>query len=117
MLHPKPTKSSLIRGRMFPRFTFLPNHARVFRERTQEEKGEEKFKIRQVLAILVVDFPKDSILQACLCSGPLGDIALIHEIVRRSADCSVHRLFDPLPSGLCVLEQRAECFPSVIRQE
>ena len=53
---------------------------------------------------------------ACLCSGPLGGIALLGETVRRSADCSFHRLFDPSPSGLRVLEQRAECVPSANRQ-
>uniref|UniRef100_M1D912 Uncharacterized protein n=1 Tax=Solanum tuberosum TaxID=4113 RepID=M1D912_SOLTU len=41
-------------------------------------------------------------------SGPLGDIVLFHETIRCSADCTFHRLFYPSPSGLRVLEQRAE---------
>uniref|UniRef100_M1DY04 Mutator-like transposase n=1 Tax=Solanum tuberosum TaxID=4113 RepID=M1DY04_SOLTU len=36
--------------------------------------------------------------------------------IRRSADCSFHRLFYPSPSGLRVLEQRTECIPSAKRQ-
>uniref|UniRef100_M1DB03 Uncharacterized protein n=1 Tax=Solanum tuberosum TaxID=4113 RepID=M1DB03_SOLTU len=40
----------------------------VFRERTQEEKVGEKVKIRQVLAILVADFAKDSIIRVKLRS-------------------------------------------------
>ncbi|KAG5631080.1 hypothetical protein H5410_002797 [Solanum commersonii] len=31
-------------------------------------------------------------------------------------DCSFHHLFDPLPSGLCILEQRTESVLSVNRR-
>uniref|UniRef100_M1DPJ1 Uncharacterized protein n=1 Tax=Solanum tuberosum TaxID=4113 RepID=M1DPJ1_SOLTU len=41
-------------------------------------------------------------------SGPLGGIVLLRGTIRRSADCSFHRLFDPSLSGLRVLEQMAE---------
>uniref|UniRef100_M1DJS5 Uncharacterized protein n=1 Tax=Solanum tuberosum TaxID=4113 RepID=M1DJS5_SOLTU len=50
------------------------------------------------------------------CSVSLGDIVLLRQTIRRSADCSFHRLFDPAPLGLRVLEQRADFVPSVIRQ-
>ncbi|KAG5606382.1 hypothetical protein H5410_027874 [Solanum commersonii] len=46
----------------------------------------------------------------------LGDIVLLHEIIRPNADCSFHHLFDPAPSGLRVLEQRTECVPSANHQ-
>ncbi|KAG5631422.1 hypothetical protein H5410_003139 [Solanum commersonii] len=47
---------------------------------------------------------------------PLGDIVLHHRTIRRSADFSFHRLFYPLPSGLCILEQRAESVLSANHQ-
>ncbi|KAG5619624.1 hypothetical protein H5410_004842 [Solanum commersonii] len=48
--------------------------------------------------------------------GPLGGIVLLHGTIQRSAKCSFHRLFDPLPSGLCVLEQRAGSVPLATHQ-
>uniref|UniRef100_M1DS93 Uncharacterized protein n=1 Tax=Solanum tuberosum TaxID=4113 RepID=M1DS93_SOLTU len=36
--------------------------------------------------------------------------------IQRRADCSFHRLFDPLPSGLHILERRVESVPSATRQ-
>ncbi|KAG5615169.1 hypothetical protein H5410_014993 [Solanum commersonii] len=51
-----------------------------------------------------------------LCySGSFGEVSRDHRIL------AIHRLllslpFDPFPSGLCVMEQRAECVPSAIRQ-
>uniref|UniRef100_M1DXL4 Uncharacterized protein n=1 Tax=Solanum tuberosum TaxID=4113 RepID=M1DXL4_SOLTU len=53
---------------------------------------------------------------ACLCPGSLGGISLLRGTVRRHTGCSFRRLFDPLPSGLRVLEQRAEYVPSATRQ-
>ncbi|KAG5576929.1 hypothetical protein H5410_057063 [Solanum commersonii] len=47
-------------------------------------------------------------LSAPSCSGPLGGTVLLRETIRQSADCSFHRLFDPSPLGLRVLEQRVE---------
>uniref|UniRef100_M1D866 Uncharacterized protein n=1 Tax=Solanum tuberosum TaxID=4113 RepID=M1D866_SOLTU len=41
---------------------------------------------------------------------------LLRETIRRSADCSFHRLFYPAPVGLRVLDQRAKCIPSANRQ-
>uniref|UniRef100_M1DCR0 Uncharacterized protein n=1 Tax=Solanum tuberosum TaxID=4113 RepID=M1DCR0_SOLTU len=41
---------------------------------------------------------------------------LLATTIRRSADYSFHRLFDPLPSGLRILEQKAESVLSVNRQ-
>uniref|UniRef100_M1DPQ5 Integrase n=1 Tax=Solanum tuberosum TaxID=4113 RepID=M1DPQ5_SOLTU len=41
-------------------------------------------------------------------SGPLGGIVLLRGTIRRSVDCSFHRLFYPSPSGLRVLEERAD---------
>uniref|UniRef100_M1DZ23 Uncharacterized protein n=2 Tax=Solanum TaxID=4107 RepID=M1DZ23_SOLTU len=49
-------------------------------------------------------------------SGPLGGIVLLRGIIRQSADCSFHRLFYPLPSGLRILEQRPESVLSANRQ-
>ncbi|KAG5585756.1 hypothetical protein H5410_046190, partial [Solanum commersonii] len=61
---------------------------------------------------------EDELLSStCLCSGPLGGITSLRGTIRRSADCSFHRLFDPLPSRLCLLKQRVECFPSGILQD
>ncbi|KAG5571499.1 hypothetical protein H5410_061265 [Solanum commersonii] len=48
--------------------------------------------------------------------GPLGGIVLHHETIRRSANCSFHCHFDPLPSRLCILEQRVEFVLSANRQ-
>ncbi|KAG5572108.1 hypothetical protein H5410_061874 [Solanum commersonii] len=53
---------------------------------------------------------------ASSCSGPLGGIVLLCGTIWQSADCSFHRLFDPLPSGLHILEQRAESVLSANRQ-
>ncbi|KAG5606203.1 hypothetical protein H5410_027695 [Solanum commersonii] len=53
---------------------------------------------------------------ASSCSMSLGDLVLLCGIIRRNTDCSFHRLFDPAPSRLRVLEQRAECIPSANRQ-
>uniref|UniRef100_M1DV73 Uncharacterized protein n=1 Tax=Solanum tuberosum TaxID=4113 RepID=M1DV73_SOLTU len=52
----------------------------------------------------------------CLCPGSLGGISMLHETVQRHIDCSFHHFFDPLPSGLRVLEQRAEYVPSATHQ-
>ncbi|KAG5585242.1 hypothetical protein H5410_045676 [Solanum commersonii] len=41
-------------------------------------------------------------------SRPLDGIVLLHGTIRRRVDFSFHRLFDLLPSGLRILEQRAE---------
>ncbi|KAG5609614.1 hypothetical protein H5410_020895 [Solanum commersonii] len=41
-------------------------------------------------------------------SGLLGDIVLLRGTIRRSVDCSFDRIFDLLPSGLRILEQREE---------
>jgi len=41
-------------------------------------------------------------------SGPLGGIVLLRETIGWSTDCSFHCLFDLLPSGLRILEQREE---------
>uniref|UniRef100_M1DKW1 Late blight resistance protein n=1 Tax=Solanum tuberosum TaxID=4113 RepID=M1DKW1_SOLTU len=41
---------------------------------------------------------------------------LLRGTIRRSNDCSFHHRFDPLPSGLCILEQRAESVLSANRQ-
>ncbi|KAG5619786.1 hypothetical protein H5410_005004 [Solanum commersonii] len=49
-------------------------------------------------------------------SGPLGGIVLLHGIIQRSADCSFHSLFDPFPSRLRILEQRAEFVHLATRQ-
>uniref|UniRef100_M1DT95 Uncharacterized protein n=1 Tax=Solanum tuberosum TaxID=4113 RepID=M1DT95_SOLTU len=49
-------------------------------------------------------------------SVSLGDIVLLRGIIRRNADVSFHRLFDPSPSGLRVLEQREKCVPLANRQ-
>ncbi|KAG5605790.1 hypothetical protein H5410_027282 [Solanum commersonii] len=46
----------------------------------------------------------------------LGGIVLLRGTIRRSTDCSFHRLFDPLPSGLSILEQRVESVLSANRQ-
>uniref|UniRef100_M1DCE0 Uncharacterized protein n=1 Tax=Solanum tuberosum TaxID=4113 RepID=M1DCE0_SOLTU len=48
--------------------------------------------------------------------GPLGGIVLLRGTIQRSTDCSFHRLFDPLPLGLRVLEQRVEYVPLATRQ-
>ncbi|WMV24716.1 hypothetical protein MTR67_018101, partial [Solanum verrucosum] len=50
------------------------------------------------------------------CSVSLGNIVLLHETIRRCTDCSFHRLFDPAPLGIRVLEQRAKCVPSANHQ-
>ncbi|KAG5590062.1 hypothetical protein H5410_040576, partial [Solanum commersonii] len=55
-------------------------------------------------------------LSASSHSGPLGGIVLLRRTIRQSADCSFQFLFDPLPSGLHILEQRAESVLSVNRQ-
>uniref|UniRef100_M1DVY4 Uncharacterized protein n=1 Tax=Solanum tuberosum TaxID=4113 RepID=M1DVY4_SOLTU len=49
-------------------------------------------------------------------SGPLGGIVLLRGTIRRSADCSFHRFFDPLSSGFRMLEQRVEYVFSANRQ-
>ncbi|KAG5585417.1 hypothetical protein H5410_045851, partial [Solanum commersonii] len=49
----------------------------------------------------------------------LGDspfFLLLFGTIRRSADYSFYRLFYPLPSGLCILEQRVESVLSANRQ-
>uniref|UniRef100_M1DEW7 Gag-pol polyprotein n=1 Tax=Solanum tuberosum TaxID=4113 RepID=M1DEW7_SOLTU len=51
--------------------------------------------------------------KASSCSMSLGDIVLLRGSIQWNADCFFHRLFDPAPSGLRVLEQSAECVPSV----
>ncbi|KAG5590286.1 hypothetical protein H5410_040800 [Solanum commersonii] len=53
---------------------------------------------------------------ASVHSESLGGILLLRRIDQQNADCSFHRLIDPSPSGLRVLEQRAECIPSANRQ-
>ncbi|KAG5590447.1 hypothetical protein H5410_040961, partial [Solanum commersonii] len=47
------------------------------------------------------------------CSVSLGNIVLLCRIIRRNVDCSFHRLFDPAPSGLCILEQRVESLQQI----
>ncbi|KAG5595519.1 hypothetical protein H5410_036751 [Solanum commersonii] len=49
-------------------------------------------------------------------SGKLGGIVLHRGTIWRSADCSFYRLFDPLPSGIHILEQRVESFLLMNRQ-
>uniref|UniRef100_M1DD12 Zinc knuckle family protein n=1 Tax=Solanum tuberosum TaxID=4113 RepID=M1DD12_SOLTU len=58
----------------------------------------------------------DSNQHASSRSGPLGGIVLLCKTIRRRANCSFHRLFYPLPSGLRILEQRAESVLSANRQ-
>ncbi|KAG5576612.1 hypothetical protein H5410_056746 [Solanum commersonii] len=57
-------------------------------------------------------FDKPSALS---CSVSLRDLVLLRGIIRQNADFSFHRLFDPTPSRLCVLEQMVECVPLVMR--